>query len=120
MVCAASSGAEIRRHFDTSRIDLVLLDVMLGEEDGIKLCKELRSEQDVPIIFVSTLSSDQQRVSGYQVGADDYIAKPFNLELLLAPHQSCSSSWPAISFAELPPGYCRISFQWLAIFRKKR
>ena len=53
---------------------------MLGEEDGITLCQELRSEHDVPIIFVSTLSSDQQRVFGYEVGADDYIAKPFNLE----------------------------------------
>ena len=84
MVHTASNGAEIRRHIATSRIDLVLLDVMLGEEDGIKLCRELRAEQDVPIIFVSTLSSDQQRVAGYEVGADDYIAKPFNLELLLA------------------------------------
>ena len=84
MVYAASNGSEIRHHFNTSRIDLVLLDIMLGEEDGITLCQELRSRQDVPIIFVSTLSSDQQRVSGYKVGADDYIAKPFNPELLLA------------------------------------
>lgn len=84
MVHTASNGGEIRRHIATSRIDLVLLDVMLGEEDGITLCRELRAEQDVPIIFVSTLSSDQQRVAGYEVGADDYIAKPFNLELLLA------------------------------------
>jgi len=84
MVHTATNGAEIRRHIATSRIDLILLDVMLGEEDGITLCKELREEQDVPIIFVSTLSSDRQRVAGYEVGADDYIAKPFNLELLLA------------------------------------
>ena len=84
MVYTASNGSEIRHHFNTSRIDLVLLDIMLGEEDGITLCQELRTRQDVPIIFVSTLSSDQQRVSGYKVGADDYIAKPFNPELLLA------------------------------------
>ncbi|XDZ65485.1 response regulator transcription factor [Alphaproteobacteria bacterium LSUCC0684] len=84
MVLTATNGAEIRRHIETSRIDLILLDVMLGEEDGITLCRELREEQDVPIIFVSTLSSDRQRVAGYEVGADDYIAKPFNLELLLA------------------------------------
>lgn len=84
MVHTAHNSMEIRDHIATSRIDLILLDVMLGEEDGIALCKELRATQDVPIIFVSTLSSDQQRVAGYQVGADDYIAKPFNLELLLA------------------------------------
>jgi two-component system OmpR family response regulator len=84
MVHTAQNSDEIRSHIASTRIDLILLDVMLGEEDGIALCKELRATQDVPIIFVSTLSSDQQRVAGYEVGADDYIAKPFNLELLLA------------------------------------
>ena len=84
MVHTARNSDEIRTHIAASRIDLILLDVMLGQEDGIALCRELRAEQDVPIIFVSTLSSDQQRVAGYEVGADDYIAKPFNLELLLA------------------------------------
>jgi len=84
MVYTAQNSDDIRNHIATTRIDLILLDVMLGEEDGITLCKELRATQDVPIIFVSTLASDQQRVAGYEVGADDYIAKPFNLELLLA------------------------------------
>lgn len=80
----AASEADIRRHLDTGRIDLILLDVMLGDENGLEICARLRSEQDVPIIMVSALSADHQRMSGYEVGADDYIAKPFNPKLLLA------------------------------------
>ncbi|WP_410216316.1 response regulator transcription factor [Paracoccus sp. (in: a-proteobacteria)] len=66
------------------RVDLILLDVTLGADDGVALCAEIRQAQDVPIIMVSALSADHQRMAGYQVGADDYIAKPFNPDLLLA------------------------------------
>ncbi|MCD9146308.1 response regulator transcription factor [Pseudophaeobacter flagellatus] len=81
---AASSEAEIRSHMRAGRIDLILLDVMLGDENGVEICARLRAEQDVPIILVSALSQDHQRMAGYEVGADDYIAKPFNPDLLLA------------------------------------
>ena len=84
MVFTAATGAEIESHIRRQRIDLILLDVMLGEENGIELCSKLRTEQTVPIIFVSALSADHQRMAGYELGADDYIAKPFNLDLLLA------------------------------------
>ena len=80
----ASTEDEIRRHLTAERIDLILLDVMLGDENGIEICKSLRREQDVPVILVSALSADHQRMKGYEVGADDYIAKPFNPQLLLA------------------------------------
>ena len=80
----ASSEVEIRKQFEAGRIDLILLDVMLGDESGIDICSRLRKEQEVPIIMVSALSADHQRMSGYEVGADDYIMKPFNPELLLA------------------------------------
>ncbi|MDE9449817.1 response regulator transcription factor [Aliiroseovarius sp. Z3] len=80
----AASETEIRGHLDAGRIDLILLDVMLGDENGVDICSRLRREQDVPIILVSALSADHQRMAGYEVGADDYIAKPFNPQLLLA------------------------------------
>ena len=80
----ASSEAEIRKQFEAGRIGLILLDVMLGDESGIDICSRLRKEQEVPIMMVSALSADHQRMSGYEVGADDYIMKPFNPELLLA------------------------------------
>ncbi len=80
----ASSESDIRTHLDAGRIDLILLDVMLGDENGVEICARLRREQEVPIILVSALSADHQRMAGYEVGADDYIAKPFNPQLLLA------------------------------------
>ena len=80
----AASEQEVREHLKGGRIDLSLLDVMLGDENGLEICDRLRSEQDVPIIMVSALSADHQRMRGYEVGADDYIAKPFNPDLLLA------------------------------------
>jgi two-component system OmpR family response regulator len=80
----AATEAEVRKHLDAGRVDLILLDVMLGDENGLEICRHLRAEQDVPIIMVSALSADHQRMAGYEVGADDYIAKPFNPELLLA------------------------------------
>ena len=80
----AGSEADVVKHLKDGRIDLILLDVMLGDENGIDICSRLRQQQDVPIIMVSALSADHQRMAGYDVGADDYIAKPFNPELLLA------------------------------------
>ena len=74
----------MREHLEGGRIDLILLDVMLGDENGLEICNRLRREQEVPIIMVSALSADHQRMAGYEVGADDYIVKPFNPELLLA------------------------------------
>ncbi|WP_460275735.1 response regulator transcription factor [Celeribacter sp. ULVN23_4] len=80
----AQTEASIRAEMQAGRIDLIVLDVMLGDENGIDICNRLRAEQDVPIIIVSALSADHQRMAGYEVGADDYVAKPFNPDLLLA------------------------------------
>ena len=80
----ATNEADILKHLASGRIDLILLDVMLGDESGVDICARLRAEQSVPIIMVSALSADSDRMAGYAVGADDYIAKPFNTELLLA------------------------------------
>ena len=80
----ASSEREVQSHLNGGRVDLILLDIMLGDENGLEICRRLRDEQEVPVIMVSALSADHQRMEGYAVGADDYIAKPFNPELLLA------------------------------------
>jgi len=75
---------ELNQHLNETQIDLILLDVMLEYESGIDICQKVRAEHNLPIIMVSALSSDHDRMSGYSVGADDYIAKPFNTKLLLA------------------------------------
>ncbi|QPM89177.1 response regulator transcription factor [Pseudooceanicola algae] len=83
-VSSAATRSEIDAYLAAGRIDLILLDVMLGDESGVEICAELRRDHEMPIILVSALSADHQRMAGYEVGADDYIAKPFNPKLLLA------------------------------------
>ncbi|MDP5306990.1 response regulator transcription factor [Paracoccus spongiarum] len=83
VTCAADRAGAMSA-LRAARVDLILLDVSLGEDDGVAICAEIRATQEVPIIMVSALSADHQRMAGYEVGADDYIAKPFNPDLLLA------------------------------------
>ena len=82
-VVSAADGAGLLAAVAGRRIDLNLLDVMLGDESGIEICQRLRAENDVPVIICSALASDDHRMAGYRVGADDYVAKPFNPELLV-------------------------------------
>jgi two-component system OmpR family response regulator len=65
-------------------IDLVVLDIMLPGTDGISLCRELRQHSDLPIIMLSAAGDESDRVIGLEVGADDYLAKPFSPRELLA------------------------------------
>lgn len=83
-VAGAATGSEIDAALAAGRVDLILLDVMLGDESGLAICRRLRMDHDVPIVMVSALSADHNRMAGYASGADDYVAKPFNPELLLA------------------------------------
>ena len=83
-VHTAASCDGVRQIVGHHRINLILLDVMLGAENGMDICMELRRDNAVPIIMMSALSSDDYRMQGYAAGADDYIAKPFNPDLLLA------------------------------------
>lgn len=84
MVVAANNADELTEKLKSQRVDLILLDVMLGDENGISICREIRETNNIPIIIVSALSADQDRLSGFEVGADDYIVKPFNPQILLA------------------------------------
>ena len=84
MVIAANNSDELTKKLKSQRVDLILLDVMLGDENGISICREIRETNNIPIIIISALSDDQNRLSGFEVGADDYIVKPFNPQILLA------------------------------------
>jgi two-component system response regulator RegX3 len=81
---AARNGAEALRLFDALRPDLVLLDVMLPDVSGLDVCREIRRRSTVPIIMVSAKSSEIDTVVGLEVGADDYVAKPYRLRELVA------------------------------------
>lgn len=64
--------------------DLIILDVMLGDEDGFSLCRDIRKISEIPVIFLSKRSEETERIIGLELGADDYITKPCNLRELLA------------------------------------
>ncbi len=83
-VDAAADGRDMRRVLDMARIDLIILDRILPGTDGLTLCRELRARSRVPVILLTLLGSDMDRIIGLEVGADDYLPKPFNPQELLA------------------------------------
>lgn len=83
-VAVATDGAEALAIFDDVQPDLVLLDVMLPKVTGIDVCRELRSRSNVPIIMVTAKGSEIDTVVGLEVGADDYVTKPYRLRELVA------------------------------------
>jgi two-component system response regulator RegX3 len=83
-VQVASDGAEALDVFDAIRPDLVLLDVMLPKISGIDVCREIRRKSSVPIIMVTAKGSEIDTVVGLEVGADDYVTKPYRLRELVA------------------------------------
>ncbi|MFM7069357.1 MAG: response regulator [Actinomycetes bacterium] len=80
----AHDGAEALELFDEVNPDLVLLDVMLPTVSGIDVCRELRKRSDVPIIMVTAKAAEIDTVVGLEVGADDYVTKPYRLRELVA------------------------------------
>ena len=83
-VQVARDGAEALNLFDAVRPDLVLLDVMLPKVSGIDVCRELRRRSEVPIIMVTAKGAEIDAVVGLEVGADDYVTKPYRLRELVA------------------------------------
>jgi len=83
-VSVAENGAAMFDIIKNEAIDLVILDVMLEKEDGFALCRKLRSASRVPIIMLTAVSDFTDRVVGLEVGADDYVTKPFDQRELLA------------------------------------
>jgi two-component system OmpR family response regulator len=83
-VSAAANAADARKALTASAIDLVVLDIMMPGEDGLMLCRSLREATDLPIILLTAMVEDTDRVVGLEMGADDYVTKPFNPRELLA------------------------------------
>ncbi|CAM5765350.1 response regulator [Bosea minatitlanensis] len=80
----ARDGAEMDRALQANRFDLIVLDLNLPGEDGLSICRRLRASHSVPIIMLTARSEDVDRIIGLEMGADDYLGKPFNPRELLA------------------------------------
>lgn len=89
----ATTGIEGWEDFQSTSYDLVLVDLMLPEMDGLSLCKNIRWKSNVPIIIISARKEDEDKVEGLQLGADDYLAKPFSLIELKARIESLLRRW---------------------------
>ena len=83
-VTAVASGAELNAVFDREAIDLVVLDLRLAGEDGMALARQLRARATVPIVLLTGKAEEADRVMGLELGADDYVTKPFSPRELLA------------------------------------
>lgn len=83
-VWTAFDGATAVKEAKLRHPDLVILDIMLPGCDGFAVCKELREDLDIPILFLSAKQSDADKVWGFSVGADDYVMKPFSIKELIA------------------------------------
>lgn len=78
-VTSALDGREALERFEEARFDLVVLDLMLPKLDGVEVCRQMRRQSQVPIIMLTAKGSETDKVAGLEVGADDYITKPFSM-----------------------------------------
>ncbi|MCB1759704.1 MAG: response regulator [Gammaproteobacteria bacterium] len=81
---AVGDGRAMRQMLEQAAIDLVILDLMLPGEDGLELCRNLRAQSRIPIIMLTARGDEMDRILGLEMGADDYLPKPFNPRELLA------------------------------------
>lgn len=77
------NGTDACSYADRQKYDLVILDIMMPGKDGKEVCRYIRSKYDVPIIFLTALGDECDIISGYEIGADEYVTKPFSTKVLL-------------------------------------
>lgn len=83
-VTTARDGQEMRKALRDWQLDLIVLDLMLPGEDGLELCRSIRAKSTIPVIMLTALGEETDRIIGLEMGADDYLPKPFNPRELLA------------------------------------
>jgi two-component system OmpR family response regulator len=117
-VTTATDGREMARAMTDHRVDLLILDVMLPGEDGLSLCRKVRAESQTPIIMLTARGEDVDRILGLEMGADDYLAKPFNPRELLARINAVLRRQAAARTASATEGATMLAFLgWRIDFR---
>jgi two-component system, OmpR family, response regulator len=106
-VSVATNGGAMMRTLASAKIDLVVLDIMLPGRDGLALCKELRASGRLPIIMLTAIDGEADRVLGLEIGADDYLTKPFSPRELVARIRAVLRR-AAGSGSSAPPGADRV------------
>ncbi|WP_297517294.1 response regulator transcription factor [uncultured Clostridium sp.] len=83
-IIEASDGEEALKCFSENNIDLVILDIMMPKVNGFEVCKTIRSVSNIPIILLTAREEEEDKLHGYDLGADDYVTKPFSPKVLVA------------------------------------
>ena len=83
-VLQAETAAQAREQLRWHPVDLIVLDILLPDGSGLELCRELKAQRPIPILFLTALGENQDVVEGLRAGGDDYLAKPYDLEVLVA------------------------------------
>lgn len=108
---AVTYGAdECRNFFKENSAELILLDINLGDGSGFDLCRQLRADTDIPILFISARTSDDDKIVALNIGGDDYIQKPYSLGVLLAKVKAVLKRYGQASATDYSDGYLTVKF----------
>lgn len=116
---AVYSVLECRKFFEEHTAQLLLLDINLGDGSGFELCKELRKKTEIPILFISARTSDDDKIIALNIGGDDYIQKPYSLGVLLAKVKVVLKRYGQSVNAEYSDGRLMVDFCAKQVFVNK-
>ncbi len=106
----AYSVSDCRNFFKENTAELLLLDINLGDGSGFELCKELRETTEIPILFISAHTSDDDQIIALSIGGDDYIQKPYSLSVLLAKVKAVLKRYGSKETAKYADGHLNVDF----------
>lgn len=106
----AYSASECRDFFQENTAQLLLLDINLGDSSGFQLCKELREKTEIPILFISARTSDDDKIVALNIGGDDYVQKPYSLGVLLAKVKAVLKRYGKNAAAQYSDGRLTVNF----------
>ena len=120
-ISKAENAGAARRLIAAGAIDLMVLDIMMPGEDGLSLCRHLREATDIPVILLTAMADETDRVVGLELGADDYLTKPFNPRELLARIKAVLRRAQSLPRSREPSAGQRLAFdRWiLAVDRRE-
>ncbi len=107
---AVYSVEESRKFFKDNTAELILLDINLGDGSGFDLCKALREKTNIPILFISARTSDDDKIVALNIGGDDYVQKPYSLGVLLAKVKAVLKRYGQAATTEYTDGYLTVDF----------
>lgn len=117
---AVHSIEACREFFSENSAELILLDINLGDGNGFVLCRELREKTNVPILFISARTSDDDKIVALNIGGDDYIQKPYSLGVLLAKVKAVLKRYGHGASADFSDGYLTVDAKSKQVFAEGR